>query len=158
MRRATRYLLLPLTLALALAGFAQADDADQSDKVEFLFVMSGGSGEADGDTIVLHDVPVIVYFSDRPERKAGHVPISKFLQLWNDPEGFGADSPNAVLSVFDIDGPQNIVVEVLGIAAAGDTARLSVQVLDGEMPSADFGTASVFFDPISGNAENGVGL
>lgn len=45
--------------------------------------------------------PLITYFSDRPIRNAGEMPLVKFMKLWyqNDKNSFAENPPNAVLHV-----------------------------------------------------------
>jgi hypothetical protein len=54
--------------------------------------------------VTLHKPAEFVsYFSDRPARKTGLVPVSEFVKLWNanDKSGFSQDPPNAALESKD---------------------------------------------------------
>jgi hypothetical protein len=58
-----------------------------------------------------------LYFSDRPVRIAGHVKMDAYLKEWTAKAGkdnFGADPPNAMLSVYEPGQPDNTaaVVEI----------------------------------------------
>ena len=64
--------------------------------------------------LVLRGVnPVIVCFTDRPARLAGHMPTSEFVPLWSQgKDSFLRDNPNATLSVFHGDKVSDLVVEL----------------------------------------------
>ncbi len=74
---------------------------DDSENPGYLFVLSATSGSLKGDTLTLNGVPNVIYFSDRPARKAGHMSVSKFVEMWNkQSDSFKADPPNATLSLY----------------------------------------------------------
>ena len=44
--------------------------------------------------------PQVVYFTDRPRRMTGAIPLAEFLDEWSQRSGgFGSDPPNAALTV-----------------------------------------------------------
>jgi len=89
---------------------------DDSKEPSYLFVISGTSGSLDGDTLTLNGVPNVIYFSDRPNRIAGHMSLSEFIEMWNKGnDSFKADPPNATLSVLKKEGSQNVVVELMSV-------------------------------------------
>ena len=56
-----------------------------------------------------------LYFSDRPQRIAGHLKMADYLKEWTAQAGkdnFKADPPNATLSVYEPGQPDNTVVVV----------------------------------------------
>ena len=57
--------------------------------------------------------PQTVWFSDRPARQSGHIPIAEFVESW---EGYGfvEDPPNAALAGVGADDGQDTVVVELG--------------------------------------------
>ena len=76
---------------------------DDSNNTGYLFVISGTSGSLDGDKLTLNGVPNVIYFSDRPARKAGHLSVSEFIEMWDKGvDSFKADPPNATL--FRVEG------------------------------------------------------
>lgn len=80
-------------LALSSRAFAAAEQADA--KPQFLFVQtSAGMRYADG-MLTLSDVsPIVVLFSDRPERLAGHMATNDFVPFWSEGEdSFKSDPP-----------------------------------------------------------------
>ena len=61
-------------LLMLFSGFSFAENIiDDSKETSYLFVISGMSGSLDGDKLTLNGVPNVVYFSDRPDRVAGHI-------------------------------------------------------------------------------------
>jgi hypothetical protein len=122
-----------------------------------LFVQSVSSGGFSGDELTLSDAdPLILYFSDRPQRLAGHMTVKRFLRLWEEGrDSFGKNPPNAVLSVLDDRGVENVVVELLSPSVAEGVWRYKVKVLSGKVPAA-FGAASLFIDAFPAQANTKV--
>jgi len=107
---------------------------DDSKNTGYLFVISGTSGSLDGDKLTLNGVPNVIYFSDRPTRKAGHLSLEKFVESWNKGnDSFKADPPNATLSVLKKDGAKNVVVELMSVEQKGGSVVFKVVVLEGKV-------------------------
>ncbi len=132
---------LVAALLLALTSWATASAA--ADQGSFLFVLSGTSGSVDGDTLTLKGVPVVVTFSDRPERIAVDVPLDALSRAG---DAFAGDPPNAVLSVLTDKGITNVVLELTSATSDGSTASFGYKILAGDPPEGDFGPASLFVD------------
>ena len=80
-----------------------------------------------------------MYFSDRPQRIAGHLKMADYLKEWTAKAGkdnFGADPPNATLSVYEPGKPENTIVVVKLTNPVVDGADLvySYKVLNGRCP------------------------
>ena len=147
-------------LALALlvpAGSALAQDASPApEEASYLFVLSAPSGVADGETLTLHDVPAVTWFTDRPDRQAGQISPAMLDGFW--PElvaAFDGVAPNAVLSVLGQDAVTNTVIELTGVDAVsldetGSVADVVLRytVVGGELPTGEIGTASLFIDNV----------
>lgn len=90
--------------ALALAFGATVAGAEEA-KLQLMFVQSsaGSTADPDAQTLRLTDVtPQALYFSDRPERVAGHIPMDDCPSYWREgADNFGEDPPNATLSVYE---------------------------------------------------------
>ena len=83
MRHATIVGIFTVMLTL-LPGLVFAEHViDDSKNTGYLFVMSGTSGSLDGDTLTLNGVPNVIYFSNRPVRKAGHLSVAEFIEMWD---------------------------------------------------------------------------
>ncbi len=125
----------------------------RSKKPGYLFVISGTSGSLKGDTLTLNGVPSVIYFSDRPARKAGHISVTKFIDNWdNVPESFKSDPPNAVLSILSENGTENIVIELQNPSVEGNVISFKIKKLQGTALK-EFQESSLFIDP----SENGWG-
>lgn len=132
-----------------LPGLVFADHViDDSKNTSYLFVVSGMSGSLDGDTLTLNGVPNVIYFSDRPVRKAGHMTLISFVEMWkNGSDSFKANPPNATLSVLTEDGDENIVVKLVSVDQSSGSIKMPVVVLDGTVPQ-KFKAATLFIDAV----------
>ncbi len=119
---------------------------DDSKEPSYLFVISGTSGSLDGDTLTLNGVPNVVYFTERPDRVAGHLSLEKFVESWNKgKDRIKADPPNATLSMLNKDGAKNVVVELLSAEQKSGSVIFKVVVLEGVLPQA-FKESTIFID------------
>jgi len=157
MRYATIVGIFTVMLTL-LPGLVFAEHViDDSKEPSYLFVISGTSGSLDGDTLTLNGVPNVLYFSDRPARKAGHMSLSNFVELWNKGrDSFKADPPNATLSVLTKDGAKNIVVELMSVEQKSGSVIFKVAVLEGMSPES-FKMSSLFIDVNGKTSPNPLG-
>ena len=109
----------------------------------------GTSGSLDGDTLTLNGVPNVIYFSDRPARKAGHISLEKFVEMWDKgDDSFKADPPNATLSLSTKDGvKKHVVVELISVEQKGGSLVFKVAGLYG--PSyGDLKKSTLFIDTV----------
>ncbi|MEO1225096.1 MAG: hypothetical protein AAFX92_12785 [Pseudomonadota bacterium] len=143
---------LPLALTIAFGvGSAAAQYnsiINEADQPQFLFTMSADSGSYANGALVLQDVPVVVYFSDRPYRMSGTITPAAFAQEWNEQtDVFRSDPPNATMSILTEDGASNVVVELseLTLDHEAGTMTFETSILMGDMP-ASFGVATLFID------------
>ena len=146
MRHATIVGIFTVILTL-VTGLVFAENViDDSKKPGYLFVISGTSGSLKGDTLTLNGVPNVLYFSDRPDRVAGHLSLEKFLELWNmGVNSYKADPPNATRSVLKKDGAKNTVVELMSVEQKSGSVVFTVAVLEGTIPG-HFKAGSIFID------------
>lgn len=138
--------LVVAIVVLAAAGCSDSDD-ESTGGTEDLFVVNAASGSLEGSTLTLRGVPSVVYFTDRPERDAGHLAIDDYVALWTPPadeDDFAP--PNADLSVFDPAGDINAVVVLQSVSSDADEMVFDIQLLEGELPGATFGPAVLFVD------------
>jgi len=146
MRHATIVGIFTVMLTL-LPGLVFAEHViDDSKNPSYLFVISGTSGSLDGDTLTLNGVPNVIYFSDRPDRVAGHMSVSKFLEMWDKgSDSFKADPTNATLSVLKKDGANNIVVELISVEQKNGSVVFKLAVLEGSI-TGHFHEGTLFID------------
>jgi hypothetical protein len=117
---------------------------------ESMFVQTAQGISSDGGTLTLEGVtPSTLYFSDRPERVAGQMATTDFVDLWGAGENsFETDPPNAVLSFLEPGGevPEDAVVVIREPRLEDDRLSYSVEILEGAVPGSA-GPASLFIDP-----------
>lgn len=136
--------LLALTLCTG-GGAALAEEPAGTDAPEgLLFVQSGTSFTVQGEILTVSGVADTLYFTDKPERKAGILASQEFIALW-DAGDMLEDPPNAVLSVPGED-PFKVVLEIVAAPVPqGDGMSYAVKVLWGELPAGG-GPCSLFVD------------
>jgi hypothetical protein len=136
---------------------------------QLMFVQSAEDLKVDPATSTFRLVKVnqqTLYFSDRPVRIAGHVKMADYLQEWTAKAGkdnFGADPPNATLSIYEPGRPENtlVVVKITNPVVDGADLIYSYRIINGTMP-ANGGATSLFIDWIGvgggvGRGFHGVG-
>ena len=152
---------------LLLAGCAKAPTAEAP---SFMFVQVAEDVQADttAKTLRLHNVtPQVIFFSDRPNRIAGHITMAQYLREWTPAAGkdnLGADPPNATLSVYEPGSPDNAItiVEIANPRLDGPDLVYDFKLVDGQMP-ANGGTTALFIDRVGvgggvGPGSPGVGV
>jgi hypothetical protein len=124
-------------------------DAQKMGKVTLLFVQNADSVTFDNGTMTMKGVsPTTVFFSDRPQRIAGHMTTKEFVPFWSEgKDSFLSDPPNANLSIFDDDKVTDVVVEIRNPKLNGTELSYDVKVLEGDMPQKG-GACSLFIDVI----------
>lgn len=145
-----RLILLCMTISFSMGVvLAQANPViNEADAPKFLYTMSAKSGTFENGRLTLKDVPLVVYFADRPHRLSGMLSIEVFAQGWDKgSDSFRADPPNATLSILGKDGANNVVVELSepDVKVKEGSISFKVRVLDGELP-ASFEHSTLFID------------
>lgn len=121
---------------------------NEADAPKFLYTMSAKSGTYADGRLTLNDVPLVVYFADRPARISGQLSIQVFEQGWRTgTDSFKNDPPNATLSILGKDGDKNVVVELSepDVKVKEGSISFKVKVLKGELP-AKFDHSTLFID------------
>lgn len=135
------FLTLPIT-------FAHAKEEQHMSGAELMFVQNSKSVTFNKNKMTLVEVsPSTTFFSDRPERLAGQIPTTHFLQIWAEgADSFKNDPPNANLSILgEKEGVTNIVVEISNPKLINNNLTYDIKVLDGELPEKG-GISSLFID------------
>ena len=143
-------LLIALATALPGAVLAAADKTPPTTgKVQMLFVQNANHVELNNNKLILKGMsPITLFFSDRPDRIAGHMPTADILPLWKDgKDSFTADPPNATLSIFNKSEVTDVVVELRNPVLKADELTYDVKVLNGPA-MAKGGPCSLFIDII----------
>lgn len=121
---------MPCAIAMAASAIAPTTETTQhkqpEDRTEYLLVQHGVKAIIESKagnktfTITLLDVsPHVDYFSDRPNRKAGSLPLQEFLKLWESKgvKSFHNNPPNAYFNAMEE-----------GTATSGNIKNLSIEL------------------------------
>lgn len=146
-----RVMIMIPVLIFALGVSVQLAESNpvinDADAPQFLYTMSAKSGTFKDGVLTLKDVPLVVYFSDRPHRISGMLSLEVFAQGWDQgPDSFKADPPNGTLSILE-GAAGNAVVELSNPNAdfKKGIINFDVRVLAGEIPGS-FDHATLFVD------------
>lgn len=150
---------------LVMAAFFVGCKNSSSTSPEFMFVQTAEDvivNSDEGSIRLVNVTPQVLYFADRPERLAGHLKMDDYLKEWTSKAGkdnFGADPPNATLSVYEPGEPDNtvVVVEITNPVIEGKDIIYDYKLIEGKMP-AEGGQASLFIDWIGPGGGVGVGF
>ncbi len=135
-------LLVLLAALLSVASFAQAPAPSVQ------FVQSANAVSFKDGVLTLTGVsPSTLFFSDRPQRLAGHVRNDHFVKSWSEGKNsFADDPPNATLSTCAPDGrPNQAVVALTNPRLNGQSIAYNARVLQGDLP-AQGGESALFID------------
>jgi hypothetical protein len=127
-----------------LEDMAEADASE----VEYMFAQTatGFSVDSGGSITLKHVSPSTLWFSDRPHRLTGHIATDDFVASWGEgDDSFAADPPNALLSIFEEDHVNDVVVILSEPTMSDGDLSYAAEVTDGELSSSD-GPVSLFID------------
>jgi hypothetical protein len=140
---------LSVLLGLLASGGCVEQEQKPEHEVAYLLVQSSDGFEYDGERMTLLGVsPTTVFFSDRPDRIAGHMPIEKAYE-WGQAgdDSFLVNPPNATISILEAGEMGNVVVTMSNGVIEGDRLSFDVKILEGELPERG-GPNTVFIDII----------
>ena len=135
------------------AAFVSAAETSRKDvkDVQLLFVQNAKDVVVkDGRLTLVGVSPTTIFFSDRPDRIAGHIHTEDFVLEWQKgtgKESFHTNPPNAALSILAEDEIVDVVVELKNPRIAGGDLVYDIGVLEQDEPIPS-GPASLFIDPI----------
>ncbi len=123
--------------------------ATATHEIEYLFVLTAESATLADGVLTMGDVnPATLYFSDRPDRVAGHLTTEEFVAGWEEgDDSFASNPPNATLSVLSGPEPQDVVVVLSEPRLEDGDLVFSVSILEGN-PEIAGGANSLFIDII----------
>src|SRR5215470_10790841 len=155
------FLLLAAMLSMASAATTSSTPAEAP---QLMFVQSAEDLKVDPAKSTFRLVKVnqqTLYFSDRPQRIAGHVKMADYLKEWTAKAGkdnFGANPPNATLSVYEPGQPDNtlVVITITNPVVDGADIVYSYKIINGTMPASG-GTTALFIDWIGPGGGVGFG-
>ena len=146
-----------LAFLLAAAMFSMAAGATtsttSSEAPQLMFVQIAEDLKVDPAKSTFRLVKVnqqTLYFSDRPQRIAGHLKMADYLKEWTAKAGkdnFGANPPNATLSVYEPGQPDStvVVVEITNPVVEGADLVYKYKIINGKLP-AKGGPTALFVD------------
>ena len=139
------FCLIALLVPLSASAVGATDD---SETVPSLFTLAGMSGTLKGDELTLNGVPLVVYFTDRPMRKAGSISLKRFTKMWDRGENsFKEDPPSAELAVYEKSGDKHVVLILEKPKVNGNKITFKVKAIEGDVPDS-FGHATIFMDSL----------
>ncbi len=146
-------MLVSVLLGSVVVQKASAEKkADGKKKIEYLYVQTAHAVTFQGNKMTLHGIsPTTLFFSDRPERIAGHGATEELVGEWSQGEdSFAKDPPNATLSILEGDEGkiEDVVVVLQNPQLKGSQLTYTIKVLDGKVPS--HGGANALFIDIIG--------
>ncbi len=148
-------LLAAIVLPIGACG-GPAVKTSSTDAPQLMFVQIAEDLKVDLAANTLRLVKVnqqTLYFSDRPQRIAGHLKTADYFKEWTAQAGkdnFGQDPPNATLSVYEPGQSDNTVavVEITNPVVDGADLIYSYRIISGTLPVAG-GPTSLFIDWIA---------
>ena len=132
-------LVILFTAAMLSTAAGQTASTAPAKTTQLMFVQSAEDLKVDTVKSTFRLVKVnqqTLYFSDRPERIAGHLKMAQYLAEWGKAEGadnFSNDPPNAILSVFEPKQDDNTitVVKISHPVVDGDDLVYSYKIIQG---------------------------
>ena len=119
---------------------------DSTEKNQYLFVISSHAGSLKENLLTLEPVPLVVYFSDRPHRVAGHSDLKEFIAKWDKGiNTYKTDPPNATLSISEKGKMKDAIIELMDPELKDDKLQFKVNILKNGIPQS-FGPNSLFLD------------
>ncbi len=164
------FILGVVMLSIAACATTPTTSSPSSEKAQLMFVQISEDVKVDPATSTFRLVKVnqqTLYFSDRPVRIAGHMNMAAYLNEWTSKAGkdnFGANPPNAVLSVYEPGQGDNTLaaVKITNPKIEGSDLIYSYKVIEGKLPAGG-GATALFIDWIGvgggvGRGFHGVGV
>ena len=171
--RARRSAIRPgaiVAVALLASVSCAKSPAPAAEAPEFMFVQVAENVSVDtvAMTVRLQKVAgQVIYFSDRPNRMAGHLTMAEYLSEWTPAAGkdnLGVDPPNATLSVYEAGAADNSVAifTIANPRLDGPDMIYDYKLIDGHLPASG-GATALFIDKVGvgggvGPGFHGVGV
>lgn len=121
---------------------------DEKQPSRYVFVLSAKSGCYQNNELSLKEINSVIYFSDRPNRVAGHMELSKFPGIWKEKEE--TTKRCAILSI--VRPEEEIVVELSNPIIAGNNITFTYKNIPIDFPK-KFSACALFIDMASLDAK-----
>jgi hypothetical protein len=137
--------VLALVLSVcAILGAACYSAADDTDKPEYLFIITGDTGTYKDGSLTLTGVPIVSFNYLGATRETGHFLVGSFVEVWDKNSSvYKAEPPKGTLSVLDEKGGSNAVIQVLNPSSTLNTLTFDAKILEGNVPDSFY--ASTLF-------------
>ena len=134
-----------LVMFVSFSMFAQ----DAEEEIMVMFIQNAKKAAyKDGKLTLKHVGTTTLYFADRPNREYGHLTTADFVEDWGEGEdSFGADPPNAVMSMFNDDGVTEALLVLKNPILSGNNLVYEVDLQKGEI-SPNAKGCTLFIDPV----------
>ncbi|MGA7328520.1 MAG: hypothetical protein WBX25_29530 [Rhodomicrobium sp.] len=146
--RSPRYMYLAaiasIAIGIAWSAFAETEKTDNNPPVLFVQTAPGASFR-DGKLMLMS--PSTIFFSERPEKIAGHMPCHNFIKAWSaGDDSFAKTPPNAALTVFVPNGrPEKMIVTLKNPRFDGPNLIYDADLIKGKIPGG-MSEAALFID------------
>ena len=136
-------------IILPLFFFALAGAEEKEEMADLLFVQNAHNVTLEKGQLTLQKIsPTTIFFTDRPQRVAGHMTTSDFVKEWGEgSNSFAANPPNAALSIFGKDEIVDIELTLKNPRFVDANLVYDIAVLLEDVPPIS-GECSLFIDPI----------
>ena len=146
-------IMVAFAFLAALALYQAPWSATAQPQPSLLFVQSAKKIDYKDGVMTLYGIPnQTLFFTDRPGRVVGNMPMTKFVAKWTTdrgPNGFAANPPNAAVTIFHPDSVKTAIVELRNPRLDGDKLAYDVKVLQG-IASTTPGEGVLFIDNYTG--------
>lgn len=142
-----RFLILTLVFAIcSLFVIPQSYGVKDSKSLQYLFVITGDSGEYKDGELTIKGVPIVSFNYLGPTREVGHFLVGTFISTWEKNSAiYKASPPSGTLSVLDQEGSVGAVIQVTNPTSTLNSLTFDAKVLEGEVP-ASFNASSLFLE------------
>jgi hypothetical protein len=110
----------------------------------FLYVLNATSGSHKKECLKLEGIPSAIYFSDRPNRIAGHISLEKFADQWKKEE-YKKDPPNGSLAILEEKSEEQIIIELSSPKVKDSSITFKIKSIKGKIPE-EFKSCALFID------------
>ncbi len=140
-------LVLALVLCIcAVLGAADYSAADDTEKLEYLFIITGDTGTYKDGSLTLTGVPIVSFNYIGETRETGHFLVGSFIEVWNKNSSvYKADPPKGTLSVLHEKGDSNAVIQVLNPSSTLNSLTFDAKILEGNVPDS-FNASTLFLE------------
>jgi hypothetical protein len=123
-------------------------DSEKSsqDPHNMIYVITGPSGNLDGDLLTINSVPQVFYFTKDSKKQAGQLSAEEFINKWK--TAADAQGSKATLVINSDQGPQQTIVMLSDPKVVNGNITYKAEIIEGDAPGS-FADSSLFIYGIS---------